>query len=59
MRSHSTGGLVLDYLLPDLYPLLRSAPRRVTGADTYSPVSAGIEGHVHLQDDAIVEAITT
>lgn len=58
MRSHSMGGLILDYLMPDLYALLRSAPRRVTGLDVYSPVSAPLEAHVHLQDSSILEAIT-
>jgi pyruvate/2-oxoglutarate/acetoin dehydrogenase E1 component len=58
MRSHSMGGLILDYLMPDLHALLRSAPRRMTGLDVYSPVSAPLEAHVHLQDSSILEAIT-
>ena len=56
-RSHSMGAVVLDYLLPDLYAHLRTAPLRVTGADVYTPVSKPLEAAVNLRDEPVVDAI--
>ena len=55
----SMGPRILDYLGPELYPLLRSAPLRVTGLDAYSPVSKPLEAFVHIQDEDIERAIVT
>jgi 2-oxoisovalerate dehydrogenase E1 component len=57
MHSFSMGGQIIDYLLPDLFPLLRTAPLRVTGEDVYSPVSKPLETYVHLRDENIEQAI--
>jgi 2-oxoisovalerate dehydrogenase E1 component len=57
IRSASLGSQIIDYLLPDLFPLLRTAPIRVTGEDVYPPVSRPLEASVLLQDDHIEEAI--
>lgn len=57
MHSFSMGGQILDYLLPDLFPLLRSAPLRVTGEDVYSSVSKPLETYAHLRDENIDQAI--
>ena len=56
-RSHSMGAAIIDDLLPDLYGSLRTAPRRVTGADVYTPVSKPLEAAVNLRDEPIVDAI--
>jgi 2-oxoisovalerate dehydrogenase E1 component len=56
-RTLSMGARILDYLGPDLHPLLRTAPRRVTGLDAYSPVSKPLEAYVHIQDDDIRAAV--
>jgi 2-oxoisovalerate dehydrogenase E1 component len=56
-RSHSMGAVVLDYLLPDLFAALRTAPLRVTGADVYTPVSKPLEAAVNLRDESIVDAL--
>jgi len=58
-RTLSMGARILDYLQPDLHPLLRGAPLRVTGQDAYSPVSKPLEAFVHLQDADIEAAIIT
>jgi 2-oxoisovalerate dehydrogenase E1 component len=57
MRSFSMGSAILDYLLPDVFGSLRTAPLRVTGADVYSPVSKPLETYVHLRDEPIERAI--
>lgn len=56
-RSHSMGAAIIDDLLPDLYGSLRTAPRRVTGADVYTPVSRPLEAAVNLRDEPVVDAI--
>ena len=56
-RSHSMGAAIIDDLLPDLYGSLRTAPRRVTGADVYTPVSKPLEAAVNLRDEPVVDAI--
>jgi 2-oxoisovalerate dehydrogenase E1 component len=56
-RTMSMGGLILDYLLPDLFEHLRAAPVRVTGEDVYSPVSKPLETFVLLRDESIEGAI--
>ena len=55
--SLSMGHRILDYLYPELHDLLRTAPRRVTGQDVYSPVSRPLESFVHVQDADIEAAI--
>jgi 2-oxoisovalerate dehydrogenase E1 component len=55
--SLSMGSHILDYLYPDLHDLLRTAPRRVTGLDAYSPVSKPLEAFVHVQDADIEQVI--
>ena len=57
MHSFSMGSQILDYLLPDLFEHLRTAPLRVTGEDVYSPVSKPLETYVHLRDEHIEQAI--
>jgi 2-oxoisovalerate dehydrogenase E1 component len=57
MHSLSMGGLILDYLMPDLFSRLRAAPLRVTGEDVFSPVSRPLETFVHLRDENIEQAI--
>jgi 2-oxoisovalerate dehydrogenase E1 component len=57
MRSFSMGSLILDYLLPDVFASLRTAPLHVTGEDVYSPVSKPLEAYVHLRDEPIERAI--
>jgi 2-oxoisovalerate dehydrogenase E1 component len=57
MHSFSMGSQILDYLLPDLFGHLRTAPLRVTGEDVYSPVSKPLETYVHLRDENIERAI--
>jgi pyruvate/2-oxoglutarate/acetoin dehydrogenase E1 component len=51
------GAMVLDYLLPDLFAGLRTAPLRVTGVDVYTPVSKPLEAVVNLRDEPIVDAL--
>ncbi len=58
-RSDSMGNQILDYLFPEAFELLRTAPLRVTGQDAYSPVSRPLETYVHLQDDDIEIALVT
>ncbi len=58
-RSDSMGIHILDYLFPEAFELLRTAPLRVTGQDAYSPVSRPLETAVHLQDSEIEEALVT
>jgi 2-oxoisovalerate dehydrogenase E1 component len=53
----SMGARILDYLYPDLHGLLRTAPLRVTGQDSYSPVSKPLETAVLIQDSDIEAAI--
>jgi pyruvate/2-oxoglutarate/acetoin dehydrogenase E1 component len=55
--SHSIGGQVIDRLLPDLFPRLRSAPTRVTGADVPTPVSLPLETVALLRDEDIEASI--
>ena len=57
MHSMSMGGLIIDYVMPDLFSCLRAAPLRVTGEDVFSPVSKPIETFVHLRDENIEQAI--
>ncbi len=59
LRSFGMGAGIVDHLLPDLFPLLRTAPLRVTGDDVFSPVSRPLERHVHVRDADIGAAITT
>lgn len=56
-RTFSMGSHILDYLLPDVFTLLRAAPLRVTGEDVYSPVSKPLETFVLLRDENIDKAI--
>jgi 2-oxoisovalerate dehydrogenase E1 component len=58
-RSDSMGNQILDYLFPEAFELLRTAPLRVTGQDAYSPVSRPLETYVHLQDADIETALVT
>jgi 2-oxoisovalerate dehydrogenase E1 component len=58
-RSDSMGSQILDYILPEAFELLRTAPLRVTGQDAYSPVSKPLETHVHVQDADIESALVT
>jgi 2-oxoisovalerate dehydrogenase E1 component len=58
-RTLSMGARILDYLGPDLFSRLRTAPLRVTGLDAYSPVSKPLETFVHIQDSDIEAAILT
>lgn len=55
--SHSIGGQIIDRLLPDLFPHLRAAPLRVTGADVPTPVSMPLEAVALLRDENIEAAI--
>lgn len=57
MPSHSMGGQIIDFLLPELFDHLRAAPRRVTGEDVFMPVSAPLEARVLLDDEAIEASI--
>ncbi len=57
MHSFSMGSQILDYLLPDLFRHLRTAPLRVTGEDVYSPVSRPLETYVHLRDENVEQAL--
>ena len=57
MRSFSVGSNVLDYLLPDLFPLLRCSPVRATGEDVYTPVSKPLETYALLRDESVERAI--
>jgi len=59
LRSFSMGGPILDFLFPDLFERLRTAPLRVTGDDVFSPVSKPLESYVHVRDADIEAAITT
>ncbi len=59
LRSNSMGNQILDYLFPEAFELLRTAPLRVTGQDVYSPVSRPLETHVHIQDADIETALVT
>lgn len=56
-RSLSMGSQILDYLLPDLFGHLRTAPIRITGEDVYSPVSKPLETFVHLRDENVEAGI--
>ena len=55
--SHSIGGQIIDRLLPDLFPHLRAAPIRVTGADVPTPCSLPLEKVALLRDEDIEAAI--
>ena len=55
--SHSIGGQLIDRFLPDLFPHLRTAPIRVTGADVPTPCSKPLETHAMLSDERIEAAI--
>jgi len=55
--SHSIGGQLIDRVLPDLFPHLRAAPIRVTGADVPTPVSKPLETFAMLRDENIEAAI--
>ena len=57
--SHSIGGQIIDRLLPDLFPHLRTAPLRVTGADVPTPCSLPLEKVALLRDEDIEGAIVT
>lgn len=57
MFSHSIGGQIIDRVLPELFPHLRTAPLRVTGADVPTPVSRPLETHALLRDESIERAI--
>ena len=59
LRSFGMGGPILDFLMPDLFERLRTAPLRVTGDDVFSPVSRPLESYVHVRDADIETAITT
>ena len=55
--SHSIGGQIIDRMLPDLFPHLRAAPIRVTGADVPTPCSLPLEKVALLRDEDIEAAI--
>jgi pyruvate/2-oxoglutarate/acetoin dehydrogenase E1 component len=57
MPSHSMGGRMVDDLLPSVFGLLRAAPRRVTGAEVFMPVSKPLEAAAMLSDASIEEAL--
>ena len=57
LRSFSVGANILDYLAPDLFPLLKSSPVRVTGEDVYTPVSEPLETYALLRDENIERGI--
>ena len=57
LRSFSIGPNIIDYLAPDLFPLLKSSPVRVIGEDVYTPVSEPLETYALLRDENIERGI--